>query len=41
MLRTRGPHLHLPLNKHGLEASQVPGMVPSAGNTKIRQGALT
>lgn len=40
MLRTRGPHFHLPLNKHGLEASQVPGMVPSAGNTKIRQGAL-
>ena len=40
MLQTQGPHFHLPLNKHGLEASRVPGMVPSAENTKIRQGAL-
>lgn len=33
-----GPHFPSQLNKHGLEAFQAPGTVPSPRNTKIRQG---
>ena len=33
-----GPHFPSQLNKHSLEASQVPGTVPSPRNTKIRRG---